>query len=239
MTLGVGPGGHWIAARGIATYRFELDGAVVEARPAPRVESEVVRDTFDRMVLPMLLSHRGICTLHASAVRDEAGVLAFCGDSGVGKSTLALAMTARGATHFADDALAVTGDGDGALAHRWPHRLKTRDEIIEAIVRERAAATVADGPARAPLRALYVLERMADGAERHELARLTGAAAMTAVVAHAHWLSLGAARDRRRFTDAWLPVLGRVPLFSLQIVPRRELLPALVAAVDASVEGLE
>src|SRR5262249_21151056 len=63
-------------------------------------------------VAPHVLALRGILVLHASAVLDAAGVLAFCGGSGQGKTTLARALAAAGRELIAEDLLVVRSAGD-------------------------------------------------------------------------------------------------------------------------------
>jgi hypothetical protein len=58
-------------------------------------------------VAPHVLLLRGIVVLHASAVQEAAGVLAFCGGSGQGKTTLARALAATGRNLIAEDLLIV------------------------------------------------------------------------------------------------------------------------------------
>ena len=58
-------------------------------------------------VLGVLLTQRGLTTLHASAVALDGRAVAFAGDAGRGKSTLAAALHARGHAVLADDIVAV------------------------------------------------------------------------------------------------------------------------------------
>ena len=57
--------------------------------------------------LALVLSLRGTCVLHASAVEVNGRALAFVGYSGMGKSTLTIASCAAGARLIAEDVLAV------------------------------------------------------------------------------------------------------------------------------------
>lgn len=63
--------------------------------------------------LGALLHQRGLLPLHASAIRTEAGAVAFAGASGAGKSTLAAAFARRGYPVLADDIVPVLLDGTG------------------------------------------------------------------------------------------------------------------------------
>ena len=62
-------------------------------------------------VLGMLLHQRGLLVLHASVVAINDGVVAFLGDQGWGKSTIAAALHSHGHSIFADDILPLDIDG--------------------------------------------------------------------------------------------------------------------------------
>jgi hypothetical protein len=81
-------------------------------------------------VAPHVLLLRGTVVLHASAVQEAAGVLAFCGSSGQGKTTLARALAAAGRELVAEDLLIVrfsadrpevVGGGEAAI-RSWAER---------------------------------------------------------------------------------------------------------------------
>src|SRR5262245_38064000 len=57
--------------------------------------------------LGVAIVQRGRLVLHASAVRMDGRVLAFCGEAGCGKSTLAAALVGEGAELIGDDVLPV------------------------------------------------------------------------------------------------------------------------------------
>lgn len=59
-------------------------------------------------VLGVLLRHRGVTCLHASAAALEGAVAAFVGDAGAGKSTTAAVLVRRGWKILADDIVALS-----------------------------------------------------------------------------------------------------------------------------------
>lgn len=71
-------------------------------------------------VLPVMASVQGLEIFHASAVSLPDGVVAFAGQSGVGKSTLAGAMIDGGASFYCDDVLAVEVTISGTTAFPGP-----------------------------------------------------------------------------------------------------------------------
>ena len=76
-------------------------------------DDDLVATLLSGTVWTCLLQQRGLLTLHASAVRTDAGAIAFLGPSGSGKSTLAAALAARGHVVLADDVAAIRDDADG------------------------------------------------------------------------------------------------------------------------------
>ena len=62
--------------------------------------------------MAVLLQQRGFLILHASAVVLPDGAVAFLGDKGWGKSTMAAALQLRGYPLLTDDVLALKLDGD-------------------------------------------------------------------------------------------------------------------------------
>ncbi|KQX19465.1 MULTISPECIES: hypothetical protein [unclassified Sphingomonas] len=103
-------GGREIAVEGAA--------AVAEADIAGFVQSSAMR---------VLLHQRRQMTLRASAIAVENVAALLCGPPGVGKSTLAAALVARGHDFFSDDLCAVRTDArgvpilapDGATLRLW------------------------------------------------------------------------------------------------------------------------
>ena len=58
-------------------------------------------------MIPLALSRQGRPTFHASVVTVPGGVVAFLGQSGMGKSTLAASFALNGSSFLSDDALLV------------------------------------------------------------------------------------------------------------------------------------
>lgn len=88
---------------------FVLDHALdqVMCRPDPEGSAELLPVLLAGTVTAFLLLLRGRTVLHASAVAGDAGALAFVGQSGRGKTTMAALLCAAGAKLVADDLLVV------------------------------------------------------------------------------------------------------------------------------------
>jgi hypothetical protein len=79
------------------------NGREVLVQPAPGALPADIRAYLLAPIFSTLCHQAGMYSLHASAVRVGAGVVAFLGDSGAGKSTLAAGLAQRGFTILADD----------------------------------------------------------------------------------------------------------------------------------------
>jgi hypothetical protein len=90
---------------GVAGIIFPPDGGYLKIFIRPEAEHSALEFALFRGVLPRILHLRGTTCLHASAVAIAGGVVAFCGPSGTGKSTLAAAMACRGFPLVSDDVL--------------------------------------------------------------------------------------------------------------------------------------
>lgn len=123
-----GSGWH---AEATEAYLFWRDAGVVYIRqgreitvdPNPEVAEQVLRRLLLGPALAVLLHQRRRLVLHASGVAVGGRAVAFVGDSGHGKSTLAAALYARGHGILADDiaAVRVATDGPAVVFPGFPH----------------------------------------------------------------------------------------------------------------------
>ena len=117
----------------------------------------------------------GMDALHASAVRMDAGVLAFAADSGTGKTTLATEFIAGGAEFFSDDVLTLSESGGRVVAYPGAPFLNLdagRRELAEQLGVPLASFgdEIWVSPKRrasepAPVFAVIILDRRQDGPE--------------------------------------------------------------------------
>lgn len=91
---------------GVATYLITGDSQVTVA-PALPVDAPDIRIFMLTTVLAVLCYRRGFIPLHAAAVAVEGRALLLAGESGLGKSTLAATLAARGYPLLTDDLCAL------------------------------------------------------------------------------------------------------------------------------------
>jgi hypothetical protein len=233
-------GQHRVDVAGVGSFHFDALVATVTAHARASVPRAAIQEAYDRSVLPIVLQARGTEVLHASAVQ-LGGVVAFCGVSGIGKSTLAFALSRRGHPLWADDALAVGLRGASAVAFPLPFEMRLRPHAAEFFGLERptadtGAGSVPGSPDRsaAPLAAVCVLSRReADLGDDHgvRIERLR-APAIPALLAQAYCFSLEDPDLKRRLVERYMTLAARVPVFALQFRPRFELLPRILDQVE-------
>jgi hypothetical protein len=86
---------------------FEISETLskVVCHPCPGVAQSTLEHLLQDQVIPRLLSHRGVAILHGSCVHLGQRAVAFLGESGRGKSTLASYFHQRGFDLLADDSI--------------------------------------------------------------------------------------------------------------------------------------
>src|SRR4051794_39970587 len=220
--------GHWVSVPNFATFRFERGCSIVEARPDPDADHEGVLDAYHGAALPMVVQAAlGQQALHASAiVTPRRAVVAFCGSTHAGKTTLAYGLARRGHSIWADDVLAFdAAAAEGVLALRLPFRLNLREEAaahFDAVAEEASyVESEFEEGARAPLDVVYELERLEAGQPSGGpiARRLSPTEALMALLAHAFRFQPQTRDEQRRMLADYLKLVARVPVFRLRVPP--------------------
>jgi hypothetical protein len=105
--------GYLLRFPALADFEVSLDGCSVRCWPAPGVSEHTVQHLYLNQILPLALSKQGKLVFHASAVDIDGAAVAFMGESGKGKSTLAASFATSGFRFLTDDGLMVESCGDG------------------------------------------------------------------------------------------------------------------------------
>jgi hypothetical protein len=104
-------GDYLLRFPGLADFVVSACGSNATAYPVPGVSAQAVEHLCLNEVLPLAMSRQWKLVLHASAVEIEDFAVAFIGNSGRGKSTLAASFSGSGHRFLTDDGLLVdTGD---------------------------------------------------------------------------------------------------------------------------------
>jgi hypothetical protein len=223
-------GERWLQLPGVATFTFGPSG--VEAVAGEDVAIERIRDAHRRLVLPLALQALGQEVLHASAVAFETGAVAFCAESGTGKSTVAYALGQRGHPPCADDAVAIRPGRRGPELIPLPFALRLRPASAAYYGQDPGAAEVQDPAARRPLAAICVLERRDEGTGTRRLGR---SEAFPALLAHAYSFGLNDERRRRRMIEHYLSLASDVPVYRVVLASGLSTLDDTLDQIEAAV----
>lgn len=131
--------GYLLRFADLADFAVTPDGCTVTAWPAPGVSQATVEHLHLNQVLPLALSRQGRLVLHASAVEIDGAGVAFIGESGRGKSTLAASFATTGARFLTDDGLQL--DWQGGLCRITPSHPSVRlwEDSQEALISQAVA----------------------------------------------------------------------------------------------------
>jgi hypothetical protein len=127
---------HW---RDHFEFVVLLKGRRVLWRKLQDVPDEVFFTYFTGHVLSYCLLLRGIEPLHATAIVVDGEAVAFLGDSGDGKSTLAASFLSKGYSLLTDDVLVLEFFEDRVLTHPSLARIKLTPESANAMFNGRRA----------------------------------------------------------------------------------------------------
>jgi hypothetical protein len=231
-------GGRWAMNwPGLGTYQFGPFGDV-DVFPAPGADPEALQDSFVRGVLPVVLVGREHEALHASGVATSHGeVVAFCARSGVGKSSLALGVAARGGTHWADDTVVFASEPGPPRTLSLPFPPRVDTEALEALgLHQRQVPRTPPGET-APVSRVYLLTRdLARDPAEPAIDDLPSSTLFERMLAHAHPFDLGGPERRRRMIERLVSIAGGVRGCEVRFAPSLAALPVLVEAVGRHIE---
>lgn len=160
---------------GVARFRIDFRACSITAFDIdPDAGDSVIEHILNDHIAPRLLAEMGELVLHASAVRIGDALALFLGETGAGKSTLAISLHQAGYQLLGDDAAIVTPGDAGYVARAVYPSLRLYPEAIDSLVGSGAATSpmadysdkqnvhlpsVEHGPAGAlPLAAIIFLE---------------------------------------------------------------------------------
>lgn len=134
--------GDLVIGRVYGLADFEIAGLEQEGRTirvtffrAPGTPVELIAILIAGTVVAYLLCSEGRLVLHASAVEANGRALAFVGQSGQGKTTMATLMCADGYPLVADDLLPVDPRGDQVMCVPTATELRVREKVEELLGR--------------------------------------------------------------------------------------------------------
>jgi hypothetical protein len=232
---------RWLELPGVARFRLGDSPFDVTAVPETGVDDDALNDAYRRIVVPIAFQARGGEVLHSSAVRGASGVVAFCADSQGGKSTMAYAMSRRGYSLFADDALALDFSSATITAVKLPFVLRLRPRAAQYFLGVPRAADhrpiegLEDGAGSRSdrLAAVFFLERVERDAVRlPQVAPVAPARAFTHVLSQAFCFTLADVERKTLMMRNYFDLSASVPFFTLRMPSALERVDEALACVE-------
>lgn len=145
--------GYLVRFPGKADFLISANGEDVSGWPALQGADATMDHLFLNVVHPLAMSQQGRLVLHGSAVEIKGAAVAFLGESGMGKSTLATSFAVAGHPFLTDDGLLIDWHQGRCMAHPSHPSVRLWDDSENALVPENAAlrAPVLDFTAKARL----------------------------------------------------------------------------------------
>jgi hypothetical protein len=110
----------------------------VQYFPAPRVPMATIRHLLLDQIIPRILGQQGRLVIHASTVvLPDDKVIAFVGDSGYGKSTIASFFCNTGARLMTDDCLLIENHESSVVGVPNYYGLRLYEDSINAIYKQK------------------------------------------------------------------------------------------------------
>lgn len=124
---------------GLADFTVSADGQEVAVCPTPEASEPDIQHLYLNQVLPLAYSRQYKLILHASAVEVAQCAIAFLGESGRGKSTLAASFSTGGYRFLTDDGLHVENSQGGYFIQPSHPSIRLWDDSRVALIPESEA----------------------------------------------------------------------------------------------------
>lgn len=122
-------GSNYVGLRDVGEFLISKDGRSIRCYRFPQAKPESFHVYLLGQALSFALVKNGIEPLHATVLEVGGKAIAFLGDSGFGKSTLAAEFLRAGYRLLTDDLLVLGKGGDQFVAYPGPPRIKLFSEI--------------------------------------------------------------------------------------------------------------
>jgi hypothetical protein len=233
---------------GVATFAV-LEGQKIIVDPLPNVDDGLLNTFIVGPILAVLLRQRGLFVLHASSAVVDGVAIAFLGNSGAGKSTMAQAFHSHGYPVMTDDVMVVQLGGDCPmvlpgypLIKLWPESAAATGYEPDSLpcihgssTKRSHQLTSGFGQAAFPLKRIYILDR----GEAHRLVELSAPEACVALIQHsrATMLLTNPQFRTKNFRDCtW--IAEHIPVARFERKPALSELPDLVRLVEADLNRI-
>jgi hypothetical protein len=129
--------GDYLAGTADDTLLFHVKGGdSILFDPLPGADRRFIQAVVGGELMAALLRQRGVLPIHASCVSKRGQSIAFVGDSGWGKSTLATLFVKEGYTLITDDILALDLNKKSPIVYPSPSYIRLQPDVGNKFVNE-------------------------------------------------------------------------------------------------------
>ncbi len=125
---------------------FKVSEREIIVSPEKDVDEYTLNSYIIGPVLAAFLHQKGLLVLHASAVKIDDGAVAFLGYSGIGKSSVAMALNKKGYPLVTDDILVIQMDNEMPLVLPGLSQTKLSSEMINFTWNRKITPKITVGP---------------------------------------------------------------------------------------------
>ena len=224
LSLAGNNGNYHLEFPELAHFHVSTSAKTIRCYPMPDIPLTTITHLFLDIVIPLVLSRQASLVLHGSAVLISGQMIAFLGETGQGKSTIAASLGRQGFPVATDDCLVVEEKEDEILGIPLYPSLRLWPEALSALFGDAPGLPpvchysekkqlgmsedlVRFSPTARPLHRIYILARHPEpGNSNITIAPLSPRDAFIALMKHPYRLEIGIHERLRKEFD----VIGRV-----------------------------
>lgn len=226
-----------------AIFTFTNNGDQITIYPDPHSSRERIDELYYQFVLQYALHVRGFEVLHSSAIETERGVVALCGISESGKSSLAFALSNKGYRAWADDAVIFRPTKDQMSVFSLPFRIKLRPDPADFFLQNNGSLndeslktiSLKESIVK-PLQALFILKRSEQ--EPVKLTALAPKQAFSAILPYAHSFDINDMVRKEEMINNYLELSSQTPIYELSFRTGLEHLFPTVDKIEQTIQSL-
>ena len=216
-------------------------GTVINVSPAPNVEDALLRRYIIGTVMALLLYQRGLLVLHASSLNINGSAVAFLGNPGSGKSSIAAALHKNGHEIITDDVSAIDFKGENIKVFPGYPQIKLSDDVSRSLgydinssikldkQEEKRGYRVNNRLIESPieLRQIYILTKASD----QGIERITHQEAVKEIIRHSYPTRFAQPENPEHFLKC-VNIVNKIPLYRLNRSSSLQALPMLAQLVE-------
>jgi len=217
------------------------EGTVINVSPAPNVEDALLRRYIIGTVMALLLYQRGLLVLHASSLNINGSAVAFLGNPGSGKSSIAAALHKNGHEIITDDVSAIDFKGEIIKVFPGYPQIKLSDDVSRSLGYDINSSIKLDKQeekrgyrvnnrlieSSIELRQIYILTIASD----QGIERIPHQEAVKEIIRHSYPTRFAQPENPEHFLKC-VNIVNKIPLYRLNRSSSLQALPMLAQLVE-------